>query len=559
MEYKKLCKTCGKVYCYTDEDLKNNKQNAAMSAISAIGGLASVFGGTIFHTAHLSNQTDKYSDKVVDYTKCPYCNSRNVVTVLDEEYAKIAKNMGPGIASSKKVEVSANATPESLIKRAELFLEDGAWDYADAYADSCLDAEPENAYAYVCKLMAELRVKKFDELEDCRKPFDDKDNYKKAVRFANEELKVKLNGYIVHINERNKNEELTRAYISASKQMDAAKTEEEFMAAAEVFATIPEFKDSDEKQKFCYVKAEEVRKNTIYNDAKTKMESGIVSNMEEAITLFESIPNWEDSEMHINCCKEKIEKQKNKNRRDKKNIIIVSLSVIVILGFVIILNNVIIPNNKINAAREKYVEDIGALRVGDVYQFGTYEQDNNVANGKEDIDWLVLEKQNNKVLLISKHALEYKQYHTDRNMIDWETSALRDWLNNEFINSAFSEDEKLVIPIVKINKHIENEHENSASKSEIQDKIFLLSSLEVKKYFDSGTSLECNPTEYAFANATNTKIGNENCWWWLRTSLEKESLYFGHAHNDDGKIKILYTISDFDGCAVRPALWIDLN
>jgi hypothetical protein len=50
MEYKKLCKTCGKVYCYTDEDLKNNKQNAAMSAISAIGGLASVFGGTIFHS-----------------------------------------------------------------------------------------------------------------------------------------------------------------------------------------------------------------------------------------------------------------------------------------------------------------------------------------------------------------------------------------------------------------------------------------------------------------------------------------------------------------------------
>lgn len=75
--------------------------------------------------------------------------------------------------------------------------------------------------------------------------------------------------------------------------------------------------------------------------------------------------------------------------------------------------------------------------------FGKYEQDNNTSNGKEKIEWLVLEVKDGKALVISKYALDCKPYNTSSTNVTWETCSLRNWLNNDFINSAFSATEKL--------------------------------------------------------------------------------------------------------------------
>ena len=45
-------------------------------------------------------------------------------------------------------------------------------------------------------------------------------------------------------------------------------------------------------------------------------------------------------------------------------------------------------------------------RIGDVITFGKYEQDNKTSNGKEDIEWIILDRQGDKVLLISRMALD---------------------------------------------------------------------------------------------------------------------------------------------------------
>lgn len=44
------------------------------------------------------------------------------------------------------------------------------------------------------------------------------------------------------------------------------------------------------------------------------------------------------------------------------------------------------------------------LAVHDTILFGTYEQDNDASNGREKIQWLVLEIEDNRALLISKDA-----------------------------------------------------------------------------------------------------------------------------------------------------------
>ena len=53
--------------------------------------------------------------------------------------------------------------------------------------------------------------------------------------------------------------------------------------------------------------------------------------------------------------------------------------------------------------------------------FGSYEQ----GNGKTPIEWFVLEEQDDRVLLISRYALDTQQYHGAAGSVTWETCDLR--------------------------------------------------------------------------------------------------------------------------------------
>lgn len=101
-EHRMRCNVCGHIFCYTDEDLKKNTNNATMSAISAIGGLASALGGgTIFHTQYLAEQTDRHSDKVIDYSRCPSCHSNNI-SVIEVNTGRQANNSPSSTADELK-------------------------------------------------------------------------------------------------------------------------------------------------------------------------------------------------------------------------------------------------------------------------------------------------------------------------------------------------------------------------------------------------------------------------------------------------------------------------
>lgn len=83
-EHRMRCNVCGHIFCYTDADLKKNVENAGIGTISALGSLASILGGgSIFHTHHLQGQADRYTDKIIDYTRCPACHSSNITEIKD--------------------------------------------------------------------------------------------------------------------------------------------------------------------------------------------------------------------------------------------------------------------------------------------------------------------------------------------------------------------------------------------------------------------------------------------------------------------------------------------
>lgn len=573
--------------------------------------------------------------------------------------------------------VNTNTAP--LLKRAFMFLEDGEWSSANEYCEKVLDIDPECAQAYLGKLMAELRVKAKNDLADCPEPFDDRNNYKKTLRFCDDALRETLTGYITHIKERNELTRLTGIYTRALAKMNTADTEEDYKSAAEQFFTIRGFKDADTLADKCMEKAEFARNNRIYSSAIREMEFGIndcynedsmIECYNNAIAQFQAIRGWKDADERISICRNRIEEINAKVKADclqaereaeerriraereaeerrirtereaeerriatekaakkrKKTIAIVTPILCVCIAFAIILTQVIIPRQKYNKAvnmidsgdydaayamleelgnneaiaASKYdraMERIDAqdyetalallngveykdseekresikpnyyralftdASVGDTIVFGSYEQDNDTSNGKEDVEWLVLAKEDNRLLVISQYTLDCQRYNTEYANVTWENCTLRKWLNEDFLNSAFSDGEKAMIPTLTVSAD-KNPDYSTNPGSATEDQIFLLSITEVNRYFKTDEERMCVPTAYAKANgaymsSSYTKGGVATCLWWLRSPGLFQHLA-ADVYRDGSVISLGYNINNGHG-GVRPAMWIELS
>ena len=138
---------------------------------------------------------------------------------------------------------------------------------------------------------------------------------------------------------------------------------------------------------------------------------------------------------------------------------------------------------------------------------------------------------------------------------------MRNWLNNDFFSTAFSDDEKAMIPTVTVSADMNPEY-NTNPGIATKDKVFLLSIVEAEKYFTSDEARNCVPTEYAISNGaytsdSYTKDGKATCWWWLR------SPGYSHIHaadvNSGGVVYENGNFVDGDDIAVRPAMWITID
>lgn len=193
--------------------------------------------------------------------------------------------------------------------------------------------------------------------------------------------------------------------------------------------------------------------------------------------------------------------------------------------------------------------------VNDTLSFGSYEQDGNASNGKENIEWILLTKENEKALLISRYALDCQPYTTKWEEITWEACTLRKWLNNEFFNAAFSDEEKSMIITAAVAADM-NPKNGTKPGADTKDKVFLLSIVEVENYFGSDSERECSPTTYAKSNGVYV-ANNGNCWWWLRSPgyLQSDAANVG----SNGGVGYNGNYVNYETNAVRPAMWIDLN
>ena len=494
---------------------------------------------------------------------------------------------------------AASAAP--LLKRAFMFLEDEEWAKADDFCEQVLNIDPENAEAYLGKLMAELKVKNRASLKNYPQPFDGYNNYRKVLRFGNEKLVSEVKGYIAEIRERNEKERLEGIYSDAVAEMKVG-DEESYKAAAAKFSSIHGYKNADDLAKECLDIAESCRKDSIYASGRSQMTGNAVSNYEAAINTFRTISGWKDADEHVLVCKKKIEEIKakeeaarieairkavavKKRRKRTKNIAKIVLTAIA--AFIVII--ILIINAKYNNAvllynNGKYDEAITAFKalsgykdssdkteeclflkqkaalsnvsVGSTIKFGFYEQDNNTSNGKEEIEWIVLAMDGNKALIISKYALDCQRYNSTYMRTTWENCSLRTWLNWTFYNTAFGVYHKNMIQNTTVTAD-KNPTYNTSPGNNTNDKVFLLSITEVNNYFSSDSSRQCQGTDYCYA-LDATKTINGNCWWWLR-SPSYNSL---NATVVDGSGSVCDDFNNYvlnDNNSVRPAMWINLG
>lgn len=130
--------------------------------------------------------------------------------------------------------------------------------------------------------------------------------------------------------------------------------------------------------------------------------------------------------------------------------------------------------------------------VDNIIKFGKYQQGLTAGSSliEQPIEWIVLEKKDNRVLLLSKYILDLKCYNDLFDPeISYENSSLRKWLNNDFFNEAFSdEDKERIQPMALLNNA--NEKYNVSNTNTTIDKVFILSIDDIVKYFGEGAKTE---------------------------------------------------------------------
>ena len=523
-----------------------------------------------------------------------------------------------------------NINTAPLLKRVFIFLEDGDWNSADEYCEKVLDADPECAEAYLGKLMSELHVKNQEDLRHCSVPFDNSNNYKKALRFADDKLKTTLVGYIEHINTRNETARLEGIYSRAKAAMASADTEKAYKEAAQLFESISEYKDSSVLAIECRERAEAERErqaeiarkeaeakakrnkrtaiitaiilcstvaffllynmvivpNNNYKNAMALMHSGRYT---EAISVFEALDGYKDSVDKIGQCHtaildgkyndavalmdagnykeaipafealdgykdstDKIEECHTAILDGKYNDALALMDagkITEAYEAFLALDGYKDSTEKAAALYDKYkMENLSAAQVGDYVFFGEYEQDNDTSNGKEYIEWLVLDVKDGKALVISKYALDCRSV-----MGHWKDSSIRKWLNNDFLGVAFSSDELSKLSPVIVSPFSFEFQENQSSNT---DRVFLLSVGEANEYFSSDSTRDCKLTDYAVANGP---FASSNCWWWLRTpgTSGRVDECFAYVNRNGGVST--YGNNGDSYAAIRPAMWIELG
>ncbi|MCR5349687.1 MAG: DUF6273 domain-containing protein [Acholeplasmatales bacterium] len=203
---------------------------------------------------------------------------------------------------------------------------------------------------------------------------------------------------------------------------------------------------------------------------------------------------------------------------------------------------------------------------------GTYQDDNGYSTNTiywfsyDPIEWDILTESNGKALIIANLILDSQDYYPSSSTSsfshnggtgyanNYELSAIRKFLNDNFYNMAFNDLQKALIETTTVDNSAAStgQSSNSYECNNTNDKMFLLSYKEATKYYTSTIARRAGGSDYAKCQGL---WENGFSFWWLR------SPYGNYAHEayyvDDkgvvGRLNVFFTC-----VGVRPTCWITL-
>ena len=212
--------------------------------------------------------------------------------------------------------------------------------------------------------------------------------------------------------------------------------------------------------------------------------------------------------------------------------------------------------------------DKNGVSTWDCIYFGSYYQSNRTT--KEPIKWRVLSVNGDDAFLLADKTLDCQPYNTENKDVTWETCTLRNWLNNDFYNAAFSAAEKSAIKTsLVVNK--DNPEYGTEGGNNTNDKVYLLSIQEamnssygfLSSYNDTETR-QAENTEYVKEHGVWIDVNDKysrNGVWWLRSPLPPGDYYLSNVAVVDrkGYVNRVDNYVTLSTIAVRPALHLNIS
>lgn len=204
-------------------------------------------------------------------------------------------------------------------------------------------------------------------------------------------------------------------------------------------------------------------------------------------------------------------------------------------------------DSKSKADEAKALRDIHpfSASIGSVVKFGKTEQDGNTSNGPEDIQWRILAKEGDSILVISCNVIDWRVYDSDQsNGVNFGSSELCAYLNGSFLSNSFSDSEK----------------------SHIIDGITILDKDSISKYVDK-SYMKASGTTYALSLRKSTGPGSTGTSgampWCVNTNVTG---YMASSGYNDWHCMVVTengSMSQFAGgsaitnpIGIRPAMWV---
>jgi len=374
------------------------------------------------------------------------------------------------IAVEEKVSVATGLKDiiAATLEKTRVAIEKGDYENANRSIEAVLGFESNNAAAYLYRTVIDLKLKSVEQLIDVKTPLENNKNFIIALENADTELK---------------------------KQLDEYNTA------------------------------------TLYNCAVKLAGKNTVSSLSSAITIFERILDYKDSLEKVEDVKVKIKQLKNKQGNIYK---IIAICVAIAIGFTIAFSYISNKNQEKRAkeAQIRTITDrnIQTAQIGDIVEYGQLNMDS--TNNLSPVEWIVLDKKDDNVLLVSKLILSSKKFGTASDRISWADSNIKNYLNSDFYNRVFSEYEKLNI-------------KGTILEGDLEDNIFILSQDEMEQYLTEDTL-------YLGINRMAVGISEMNGYW-TRTCQKNKCVAYNFENNS------YETIYPTRAYGIRPAMWIDLS